>query len=117
MQSLADVLYIHPTKQDVDFLVQAQKTRRRSGLWVDPSGDPGAFSMNVLRDAGIGVRGLNYSGRRLNRRFDLRRWLRTQTQARLVLVDMRGHVDTYGAISVANVVKEILQDARVVLGA
>lgn len=117
-QSLTDVLYIHPTKQDVDFLVKAQKARdaqigRPYGLI--PMGVPAL--VNVLRDAGIGVRGLNYPlERELDRRFDLRRWLRKQSHVRLVLVDMHWYEHTYGAISVANVVKEVLPDAWVVLG-
>ena len=114
----ADVLYIHPPKQDIDFYVQNQSARdvqmgRPYGLI--PMGVPAL--VNVLRAAGIEVQGVNYPlERELNRGFDLRQWLRAQTQARVILIDLHWYEHSYGAISVANVCKEVLPDAPVVLG-
>ena len=114
----ADVLYVHPAKQDVDFYAQKQDVRdvhmgRPYGLI--PIGVPALA--NVLRAAGIGVRGISYPlERELSRGFDLRRWLRAQPRARVVLIDLHWYEHSYGAISAANVSKEALPDAWVVLG-
>ena len=114
----ADVLYVHPAKQDVDFYAQKQDVRdvhmgRPYGLI--PIGVPAL--VNVLRAAGIGVRGISYPlERELSRGFDLRRWLRAQPRARVVLIDLHWYEHSYGAISAANVSKEALPDAWVVLG-
>jgi radical SAM superfamily enzyme YgiQ (UPF0313 family) len=114
----ADVLYVHPPKQDIDFYVQNQDKRdvqmgRPYGLI--PLGVPAL--VNVLRDAGIEVQGINYPlERELNHRFDLRQWLRAQTRVRVILIDLHWYEHSYGAISVANVCKEVLPDAWVVLG-
>ncbi|MCU0519534.1 MAG: SEC-C domain-containing protein [Anaerolineae bacterium] len=117
----ADVLYVHPAKQDVDFghqktSIQASEDSQLGRPYgLIPMGVPAL--VNVLQAAGIRVRGLNYPlERELNRSFDLRRWLRTQRQARVILVDMHWYEHSYGAISVANVCKEVLPDALVVLG-
>ena len=73
--------------------------------------------VNVLRAAGVEVRGISYPlERELNRGFDLRRWLRAQPRARVVLIDLHWYEHSYGAISVADVSKEVLPDAWVVLG-
>ena len=114
----ADVLYVHPAKQDVDFYVSHQAVRdvqmgRPYGLI--PMGVPAL--VNVLRDAGIEVRGISYPlERELSHRFDLRQWLRTQSQARVVLIDLHWYEHSYGAISAAHVAKEALPDAWVILG-
>ena len=114
----ANVLYVHPAKQDIDFYAQKQSLRdvqmgRPYGLI--PMGVPAL--VNTLRAAGVEVRGVNYSlERELDRGFDLRRWLRTQTQARVVLIDLHWYEHSYGAISAANICKEVLPDAWVVLG-
>lgn len=114
----ADVLYIHPPKQDVDFYVQQQAMRdvqmgRPYGLI--PLGVPALA--NLLRSAGITVLGLNYPlERELDHSFDLRRWLRAQTKARVILIDLHWYEHSYGAIRLAEVCKEVRPDARVVLG-
>ncbi|MCJ7548445.1 MAG: SEC-C domain-containing protein, partial [Anaerolineae bacterium] len=96
----ADVLYVHPAKQDVDFYAQKQDVRdvqmgRPYGLI--PMGVPALA--NVLRAAGIEVRGISYPlERELSRGFDLRRWLRAQPQARVVLIDLHWYEHSYGAI-------------------
>jgi radical SAM superfamily enzyme YgiQ (UPF0313 family) len=114
----AAVLYIHPPKQDVDFYVQQQAAHdaqlgRPYGLI--PLGVPAL--VNVLRGAGIEVQGLNYPlERELDRRFDLRSWLRAQPGARVVLIDLHWYEHSYGAIRMAVACKEVLPDAWVVLG-
>ncbi len=114
----AEVLYVHPPKQDIDFFVQQQDARdvqmgRPYGLI--PLGVPALA--NVLRNAGIEVRGLNYSlERELNHSFDLRRWLCAQTKARVILVDLHWYEHSYGAIRMAEVCKAVRPDAWVVLG-
>jgi len=114
----AAVLYVHPAKQDPDFFAQRQAARdaqlgRPYGLI--PMGVPAL--VNVLRTAGIEVRGVNYPlERELNPGFDLRRWLRAQPQAQVVLIDLHWYEHSYGAISTADVCKEVLPNAWVVLG-
>ncbi|MBN2393183.1 MAG: radical SAM protein [Anaerolineae bacterium] len=114
----ADVLYVHPLKQDIDFYVQQQDARdvqmgRPYGLI--PLGVPAL--VNVLRGAGIEVQGINYPlERELSRSFDLRVWLRAQTRARVILIDLHWYEHSYGAIRMASVCKEVLPDAWIVLG-
>ena len=112
------MLYVHPAKQDIDFYAQKQGIRdvqmgRPYGLI--PLGVPALA--NVLRTAGIEVRGISYPlERELSRNFDLRRWLRLQPLVRVVLIDLHWYEHSYGAISAANLCKEVLPDAWVVLG-
>jgi len=57
-----------------------------------PMGVPALI--NVLRGADIEVRGISYPlERELNRRFDLRQWLRTQRQARVILIDLHWYAE------------------------
>ena len=114
----ADVVYVHPAKQGVDFYAAQQGARdvqlgRPYGLI--PMGVPGLVA--VLRAQGVGVRGVNYPlERELNRGFDLRQWLRGRRQARVVLIDLHWYEHSYGALSAAEVCKEVLPEAWVVLG-
>jgi len=114
----ADVVYVHPAKQGVDFYAAQQGARdvqlgRPYGLI--PMGVPGLVA--VLQGRGVEVRGVNYPlERELNRGFDLRRWLRGQRQARVVLIDLHWYEHSYGALSAAEVCKEVLPEAWVVLG-
>ncbi len=114
----ADVVYVHPAKQGVDFYAAQQGARdvqlgRPYGLI--PMGVPALVA--VLRAQGVEVRGVNYPlERELNRGFDLRRWLRGRRQARVVLIDLHWYEHSYGALSAAEVCKEVLPEAWVVLG-
>lgn len=113
----AEVLYVHPAKQDVDFYAQhlrAQDMGRPYGLI--PLGVPAL--VNVLREAGVRVRGMSYPlEMRVDPRFDLRQWLRDQrSRARVVLIDLHWYEHAYGAISVARVCREALPNAWTVLG-
>ncbi|HNT74706.1 MAG TPA: radical SAM protein [Anaerolineae bacterium] len=119
LQPPAQVLYVHPAKQDVDFYAQHLDSHtgalgRPYGLM--PLGLPAL--VNLLRQNGIEVRGLNYPmEKKLAPAFDLRRWLKAQrSRARLILIDMHWYEHTYGAISVAQVCKEVLPEAWTVLG-
>ncbi len=116
MQETPLALYIHPAKQAVDFHAQATpNTSRGRPYGLIPLGVPAL--VKVLQNAGIEVHGINYPlERELTRGFDLRRWLRSQTKARVVLIDLHWYEHSYGAISAAQVSKEALPDAWVVLG-
>lgn len=116
-QQAAEVLYVHPAKQDVDLYaahLTAQDMGRPYGLI--PLGVPALI--NVLREAGLQVRGISYPlEKRVDPAFDLREWLRDQRSlARVVLIDMHWYEHSYGAISVARVVREVLPNAWTVLG-
>jgi clorobiocin biosynthesis protein CloN6 len=112
------VLYVHPAKQDVDVYAEQKGTSDRPmgrPYGLIPVGVPALI--NALRDAGIEVRGISYPlERELNRRFDLRRWLRTQTRAKVILIDLHWYEHSYGSISTAEACKEVLPDAWTVLG-
>jgi len=86
----AEVLYIHPAKQDVDFYAEMQaqrETQMGRPYGLIPLGVPAL--VNSLRAAGIEVRGVNFPlERELDRAFDLRHWLRQQTRARVILIDL-----------------------------
>ncbi len=117
-RSQAEVLYVHPAKQDVDVYAEQQGTSERPmgrPYGLIPVGVPAL--MNALRASGIEVRGISYPlERELNQRFDLRRWLRTQTRAKVILIDLHWYEHSLGAISTAEVCKEVLPDAWTVLG-
>jgi radical SAM superfamily enzyme YgiQ (UPF0313 family) len=112
------VLYVHPAKQDVDVYAEQKggpdhPMGRPYGLI--PVGVPALI--NALRDSDIEVRGISYPlERELNRQFDLRRWLRTQTRAKVILIDLHWYEHSLGSISMAEVCKEVLPDAWTVLG-
>lgn len=112
------VLYIHPAKQDVDFYAENMSNRqvqmgRPYGLF--PLGLPAI--VNVLRENDIDVLGVNYPLEKMyDSAFDMRLWLKRHTSARVVLIDMHWYEHTYGAISMAQVCKEVLPNAWIVLG-
>jgi radical SAM superfamily enzyme YgiQ (UPF0313 family) len=106
-------LYIHPAKFGVDFEMDGQAVGRPYGLI--PMGL--VALVNVLRQAGIGVVGLDYPMERmLDATFDLEAWLRAQPNVRVILIDLHWYEHCYGAISVARLCKEVLPDASVVVG-
>ena len=114
----ADVIYVHPAKQAVDFHAQkpaGQGVQMGRPYSLIPMGVPALI--HVLESASIEVRGVNFPlERELSPSFDLRRWLRTQRQAKVVLIDLHWYEHSYGALSVADVCKEVLPEAWVVLG-
>lgn len=115
MTTTAPVLYVHPAKQDVDLYdqVPAEQLGRPYGLI--PMGVPAL--VNLLRENGIDVRGVNFPmEKRMRPNFSLRQWLRSQKGARIILIDLHWYEHSYGAISVAKVCKEVLPDAWTVIG-
>lgn len=111
-QPHARVLYIHPAKQGVD-LSPGGMMGRPYGLI--PVGVPAL--VNLLRENGVQVKGLNLPlERQLDPAFDLRAWLGSQRGVRVILIDLHWYEHCYGAISVAQVCKEILPQAWTVVG-
>lgn len=118
---LADVLYVHPAKQGVD--LELPLDARLPGRRPTPGRPYGLIPLglpamvNVLRDAGFVVRGVNLPWeRRIDPAFDLRAWLRRQPRAGIALIDLHWYEHAYGAISVAEVCKEVRPDMKTVLG-
>ena len=108
-------LYIHPAKQAVDLYDTPARQKFGRPYGLIPMGVPAL--MNLLCDNGIPVRGVNFPmEKRLNSRFNLREWLRDHREARMVLIDLHWYEHSYGAINVAQVVKQVLPDAWVILG-
>jgi len=108
-------LYIHPAKQAVDLYDTPARHRFGRPYGLIPMGVPAL--VNLLCDNGIPVRGVNFPmEKRLDSRFNLREWLRDHREARMVLIDLHWYEHSYGAINVAQVVKQVLPDAWVILG-
>ncbi len=108
-------LYIHPAKQAVDLYDTPASKKFGRPYGLIPMGVPAL--VNILRDNGIEVRGVNFPmEKRLDSRFDLRAWLHYHRGARMVLIDLHWYEHSYGAISVARIVKQVLPDAWVVIG-
>jgi radical SAM superfamily enzyme YgiQ (UPF0313 family) len=106
------VLYIHPAKQGVDFHPDARMGR---SYGLIPVGLPGL--VNVLRENGIPVRGVNYFlERQLDRNFDLKQWLEAFQGVRVILIDLHWYEHSYGAIHIAQFCKQVLPWAHTVLG-
>lgn len=106
------VLYIHPAKQGVEFNA-AEGSGRPYG--VIPVGVPAL--VNMLRGNGIPVKGIVHPlEMQLNPEFSIRKWLQTQSGARVILIDMHWYEHCYGAIDTARFCKEILPDVWVILG-
>ena len=111
-QASARVLYVHPAKQGVDLNYDSQAGR---AYGVIPVGVPAL--VNRLRENGIEVRGISYPlERQVNPAFDLVDWLRAQTAAKIVLIDLHWYEHCFGALDTARAVREALPQAWVVLG-
>jgi radical SAM superfamily enzyme YgiQ (UPF0313 family) len=116
-QQPAQVVYIHPAKQGVDFDARGGAPGSQPGrpYGLIPVGVPAL--VNVLRQNGIRVVGLNYPLEKgVARGFDLRQWLQWRPSTRIVLIDLHWYEHSYGAISVAQACKEVLPKAWTVLG-
>ncbi len=113
ISGVPQILYIHPSKQGVDFDPGRLPMGRPYGLIP-----VGVIALaNLLAEHGFKVCGLNYPLERLlNRQFSLREWLRGQQQARLVMIDLHWYEHCYGAIHTAKVCKEELPHALTLLG-
>lgn len=108
-------LYIHPAKQAVDLYDTPARAKFGRPYGLMPMGVPAL--LNLLCDNGIPVRGVNLPMEKmLNNAFNLRQWLYDHREARMVLIDLHWYEHSYGAINVAQVVKQVLPDAWVILG-
>jgi radical SAM superfamily enzyme YgiQ (UPF0313 family) len=106
------VLYLHSSKQGVKFQPDAHMGRSYGLMPVGVAG-----LVNVLRENGIPVRGLNYPlERQLNKNFDLRKWLAARRGVRVILIDLHWYEHCYGAIDVARLCKEAMPWAWIVIG-
>ena len=106
------VLYIHPAKQGVDFKPDANMGRFYGLMPVGVAG-----LVNVLRENGIPVRGVNYpQERQLDKNFNLRSWLSKHQGVRVVLIDLHWYEHSYGAINIAQLCKQVIPWAWIVLG-
>ncbi|HQE91512.1 MAG TPA: radical SAM protein [Anaerolineae bacterium] len=108
-------LYIHPAKQAVDLYDTPARHRFGRPYGLIPMGVPAL--LNLLCDNGIPVAGINFPlEKKLDSGFDLRKWLHDRREARMVLIDLHWYEHSYGAINVAQVVKQVIPDAWVILG-
>ena len=109
-----DILYIHPAKQEVE--ARFDKFRSCPPYPFIPVGVVGL--VNLLRAEGYDVQGLNLPvGQVLRPTFNLRQWLRTRRNPpKLVLIDLHWYEHSFGALAVAQAVKEALTDVTVVIG-
>lgn len=106
--TMPDVIYIHPAKQPVDF-------RQDQAYILMPVGVIGL--LNMLWQQGFSVKALSYPLETLiNPKFDLRAWLKELNGVHLVLIDLHWYEHAYGALDVAQVCKEGLPEASVILG-
>jgi hypothetical protein len=102
--SAPQILYIHPSKQGVDFV--APRTPGGGSL---PMGRPyglipvGVIALaNLLQENGFRVCGVDYPLERLiNKQFSLRDWLKEHHQAKLAMIDLHWYEHCYGAIQTA----------------
>jgi radical SAM superfamily enzyme YgiQ (UPF0313 family) len=116
-QRPAQVVYIHPAKQGVDIGAQGGSPDRQPGRVYGLMPVGVAALVNVLRQNGIRVVGLNHPlEKSLDRGFDLRQWLGRRPSTRVVLIDLHWYEHSYGAISAAQACKEALPGAWTVLG-
>ncbi len=115
MDVVPAALYIHPAKQAVDLYDTPARAKFGRPYGLMPMGVPAL--LNLLRDNGIPVRGVNLPMEKmLNNAFNLRQWLYDHRAARMVLIDLHWYEHSYGALNVAQVVKQVLPDAWVILG-
>ena len=109
----ADILYVHPAKQEVDARYDEYVASPTYPLI--PVGVVGLA--NMLIGEGWALRGLNLPLELLMRpRFNLREWLAAQGQPRLVMVDLHWYEHSFGALDVARASKSVYPNVPVVLG-
>jgi len=107
---MPDVLYIHPARHAVDSGYQDL------GFYFFMPVGVIALANLLIRD-GLTVTGINYPAELLrDRAFKLRPWLKSQAGVRLVMIDLHWFQHAYGAVSVARACREVLPDARVLVG-
>jgi hypothetical protein len=108
----APVLYIHPAKQGIDYRLDVNMGRPYALMPVGVAG-----LVNVLRENGIPVRGVNYPlERHLDKKFSLKSWLGARGGVRAILIDLHWYEHSYGAIHTAQFCKQVMPWAWTVLG-
>lgn len=111
-QGEAQVLYIHPAKQGVNFRLDANMGRPYALMPVGVAG-----LVNLLRENGIPVRGVNYPlEKQINKKFSLETWLGSRQGVRVILIDLHWYEHSYGAIDIAQFCKKVMPWAWTVLG-
>ncbi len=108
-----DILYVHPGKQETD--ARYDQYVCGSSYPFIPVGLPGL--VNLLRDAGWSVRGLNLPLElTLEPTFSVQRWLAEHSAPRMALVDLHWYEHCYGAMEVVSAIKAAWPRVPVVLG-
>ena len=108
-----EVLYIHPSKHGVDSDPWSGPLCRPYGLM--PVGV--VALVNLLRQHGISVRGLNFPlETMLSRGFSLKEWLAKQRAARVVMIDLHWYEHAYGALDTARACRKALPEAWTIIG-
>lgn len=111
--SETEVLYIHPSKLPGEF--SRQWTDFYSFYALVPMGAIGL--VNLLRQAGVLVRGLNYAMEiDSNEDFDLEKWLRGQAGVRLIIIDLHWYEHAFGAMEMAATCKKVFPEVPILLG-
>jgi len=109
----ADVLYIHPAKQEVT--ARYDRYIASPTYPLIPVGVVGLA--NSLLARGLTVRGLNLPLELLlDPVFDLRAWLARRGQPRLIMVDLHWYEHSFGALDVARACKAAYPQTPLVLG-
>jgi radical SAM superfamily enzyme YgiQ (UPF0313 family) len=73
--------------------------------------------VNILRENGIPVRGVNFAQeRQLDKNFNLKSWLGARRGVRVILIDLHWYEHSYGAINTAQLCKQVMPWAWIVLG-
>jgi radical SAM superfamily enzyme YgiQ (UPF0313 family) len=107
---MPDVVYIHPARHAVDAGYQDM------GFYFFMPVGVIALA-NLLQRQGLTVKGINYPAELLrDRSFKLKAWIKAQAGVRLVMIDLHWFQHAYGAISVARACRQLLPDARILLG-
>ena len=108
-----DILYVHPAKQEVD--ARYDKFISCSPYPFIPVGVVGL--VNMLRDEGWQVEGLNLPVELLiEPTYDFRMWLSERSPAKLVLIDLHWYEHCFGAMEVAQAVKDVWPNTCVTIG-
>jgi radical SAM superfamily enzyme YgiQ (UPF0313 family) len=106
------VLYIHPAKQGISYKPDANMGRFYGLMPVGVAG-----LVNVLRENGIPVRGVNYpQEKQRDKNFNLKNWLESRQGVRVILIDLHWYEHSYGAINIAQLCKQVLPWAWIILG-
>ena len=115
MPDRPEIIYIHPAKQRVGFPFGDPGLTYLTPFTMMPVGIVGL--MNMLRQDGFAVRGLNYPAESFaDLGFDLRTWLQELDRPRLFLIDLHWYEHSFGALDVAQVCKQVHPRVPVLFG-